>query len=83
MLDGLVNERGIEPHVPVFDKSRRTDDTFSRDDFTYDHDGDVYFCPGGKMLATKGTVAMCSMPTLWPQPTGYSRAGRTRRRTAG
>jgi len=56
MLDWLVNERGIEPHVPVFDKSRRTDDTFSRDDFTYDHDGDVYFCPGGKMLTTKGTV---------------------------
>ncbi|HEX9555204.1 MAG TPA: IS1182 family transposase [Reyranella sp.] len=56
MLDWLVHERGIEPHVPVFDKSRRTDDTFSRDDFTYDHDGDVYFCPGGKMLTTKGTV---------------------------
>ena len=51
MLDWLVNERGIEPHVPVFDKSRRTDDTFSRDDFTYDHDGDVYFCPGGKKRA--------------------------------
>ncbi len=56
MLDWLVNERGIEPHVPVFDKSRRTDDTFSRDAFTYDHKGDVYFCPGGKMLTTKGTV---------------------------
>jgi transposase len=56
MLDWLVNERGIEPHVPVFDKSRRTDDTFSRDEFTYDHDGDVYFCPGDKMLTTKGTV---------------------------
>lgn len=56
MLDWLVHERGIEPHVPVFDKSRRTDDTFSRDAFTYDHDGDVYFCPGGKMLVCKGTV---------------------------
>jgi hypothetical protein len=42
--------------VPVFDKSRRTDGTFSRSDFTYDHDGDVYLCPGGKMLTTKGTV---------------------------
>src|SRR5665213_2415583 len=32
----LVHEHGIEPHVPVFDKSKRTDGTFSRDDFTYD-----------------------------------------------
>src|SRR6202790_3196541 len=32
----LVHERGIEPHIPVFDKSKRTDDTFSRDDFNYD-----------------------------------------------
>ena len=56
MLNWLVHERGIEPHIPVFDKSRRTDGTFSRDDFTYDHQGDVYFCPGGKMLTTKGTV---------------------------
>ena len=56
MLDWLVHERGIEPHVPVFDKSTRTDGTFSRDDFTYDHQGDVYFCPGDKMLTCKGTV---------------------------
>ncbi len=33
MLNWLINERGIEPHIPVFDKSRRTDGTFSRDDF--------------------------------------------------
>jgi transposase len=56
MLGWLVHERGIEPHVPVFDKSKRTDGTFSREDFTYDHQGDVYFCPAGKMLTCKGTV---------------------------
>ena len=56
MLGWLVEDRGIEPHIPVFDKSQRTDGTFSRDDFRYDHDGDVYFCPTGKMLATKGTL---------------------------
>ncbi len=56
MLGWLVHERGIEPHIPVFDKSNREDGTFSRDDFTYDHQGDVYFCPGGKMLICKGTV---------------------------
>jgi transposase len=56
MLDWLVHERGIEPHVPVFDKSKRNDGSFSRGDFTYDHEGDVYFCPAGKMLTCKGTV---------------------------
>ncbi len=56
MLGWLVHERGIEPHVPVFDKSKRNDGTFSREDFSYDHQGDVYFCPGGKMMTCKGTV---------------------------
>ena len=45
MLGWLVYEHGIEPHVTVFDKSTRQDGTFSRDDFTYDHNGDVYSLP--------------------------------------
>ena len=56
MLDWLVHERGIEPHIPVFDKSKHTDDTFSRSDFTYDHEGDAYLCPGGKILTCKDTL---------------------------
>jgi transposase len=56
MLGWLVYEHGIEPHVTVFDKSARQDGTFSRDDFTYDHVGDVYYCPGGRMLTTTGTL---------------------------
>src|ERR1700722_15627712 len=55
MLGWLVYEQGIEPHVTVFDKSARQDGTFSRDDFTYDHNGDVYYCPGGKRLTTTGS----------------------------
>ena len=50
MLEWLVEERGIEPHIPVFDKSKRTDGTFSREDFAYDRHADVYVCPGGKVL---------------------------------
>ena len=41
----------IDPHIPVFDKSERIDGTFSRDDFTYDPQGDVYTCPEGKAAA--------------------------------
>jgi transposase len=50
MLNWLVHDRGIEPHIPVFDKSQRTDGTFSRDDFSYDHATDTYRCPAGKTL---------------------------------
>jgi hypothetical protein len=50
MLNWLVHDRGIEPHIPVFDKSKRTDGTFSREDFTYDHANDTYRCPAGKIL---------------------------------
>ncbi len=50
MLDWLVNEQGVEPHIPVMDKSNREDGTFSRSDFAYDHAGDLYRCPGGKEL---------------------------------
>jgi transposase len=51
MLAWLVHEQGIAmPHVPVFDKSARKDGTFSRDEFRYDHEGDIYTCPAGKQL---------------------------------
>ena len=49
-LAWLVHERGIEPHIPVFDKSQRSDGTFSRADFAYDHERDLYVCPSGKEL---------------------------------
>ncbi|GLS44192.1 transposase [Methylobacterium brachythecii] len=56
MLGWLVYEQGIEPHISVFDKSTRTDGTFSRADFTYDQPGDVYRCPAGQVLTTTGTL---------------------------
>ena len=56
MLNWLVEEKGIAPHIPVFDKSKRDDGTFSRSDFRYDPTDDVYHCPGGKRLGTSGTV---------------------------
>jgi hypothetical protein len=55
MLGWLV-DRGIDPHIPVWDRSTRKNDTFSRVDFTYDKDRDLYICPGGKELKTSGSV---------------------------
>jgi hypothetical protein len=50
ILNGPVHDRGIEPQIPVFDKSKRTNVTFSREDFTYDHASDTDRCPAGKIL---------------------------------
>ena len=47
MLAWLVHERGIEPHVPVFDKSARADGAFDRSSFRFDRDQDHYTCPAG------------------------------------
>jgi len=56
MLNWLVEEKGIAPHIPVIDKSAREDGSFSRADFRYDKNEDVYVCPAGKHLRTSGTV---------------------------
>ena len=50
MLGWLVDEKGIEPHVPVWEKGERSDGTFSRSDFKFDPVSDTYTCPGGKLL---------------------------------
>ena len=56
MLNWLVDEKQIAPHIPVFDRSKREDGTFSREDFRYDEASDTYTCPGGKTLTTTGRV---------------------------
>lgn len=55
-LLGWLVDRNIDPHVPVWDKSRTKDDTFSRADFIYDPKRDLYICPAGKTLKTTGTL---------------------------
>jgi len=49
-------DRNIAPHVSVRDLSRRKDGTFSRDNFRYDKDKNIYICPAGKTLRTTGRV---------------------------
>ncbi len=56
MLGYLVDEKGIEPHIPVWDKAARNDGTFSRFDFTYLEQEDEYRCPRGNVLHTTGRV---------------------------
>jgi hypothetical protein len=55
LLKALV-DRKITPHVPVWDKSARHDGTFSRADFVFDQERNVYICPGGKELTSTGNI---------------------------
>src|SRR5215510_9159975 len=55
-LNWLVNEKQIAPHIPVWDRSKREDGTFSREDFTFDKSLNVYICPAFKTLTTTGRI---------------------------
>jgi transposase len=55
-LNWLVKDKKIAPHIPVIDRSKREDGTFSREDFTFDKERNVYICPAGKTLTTTGRL---------------------------
>ncbi len=55
LLKWLV-DRKITPHVPVWDKSARHDGTFSRADFVFDRERNIYICPGGAELTSTGNI---------------------------
>jgi hypothetical protein len=46
----------ITPHIPVWDKSARSNGTFSRADFVFDPQRNVYICPGGAELTSTGNI---------------------------
>jgi transposase len=53
---GWLVGTGITPQIPVWDKSDREDGTFSRSDFRFDRERNVYVCPADKLLKTTGNV---------------------------
>jgi transposase len=55
-LNWLVKDKDIAPHIPVIDKSKREDGTFSREDFRFDKERNVYVCPANNTLTTTGTA---------------------------
>ena len=74
-------DRGIAPHVPVWDKSKQTGGRFTKEDFVFDHDRNVYICPAGAELTHSGIIDQgrilpyrasttdCSICALKPQCT--------------
>ena len=76
MLEWLINHQGIAPHIPIIDKSGRTDGTFSRADFTYDPAADLYRCPGGKELKQYRRAFRADHPDTPPDDTYRYRASK-------
>lgn len=53
ILGWMVEEKQIEPHVPVWDKTQRNDETLSSSDFQWDAQADEYRCPQGHVLRSQ------------------------------
>jgi hypothetical protein len=56
MLEWMVQENGIEPHVPDWDKTERKDITFSSSDFAWDGQENEFRCPEGHAYAVTGVL---------------------------
>lgn len=70
MLGWLV-DRKIAPHIPVIDKTRRTDGTWSRADFKWDAENNQYICLAGEAL--KQFRRNCSDPNRGPTGKGVAK----------
>lgn len=57
----ILGAFGIAPHLPV-DKSTREDGTFSREDFTFDRERDIFTFPAGEILTATRTGRPCEQP---------------------
>ncbi len=53
ILGWMVDEKQIEPHVSVCDKTQRNDETLSSSDFQWDEQADEYRCPQGHVLRSQ------------------------------
>lgn len=50
MLNWMVNEKHIAPHVRVWDKTQRKDETLSISEFLWNEEANEYSCPEGHPL---------------------------------
>jgi transposase len=53
MLAWMVEDKGIEPHVPLWDKTQRNDNTLSSSEFQWNEQADEYRCPQGHALRSQ------------------------------
>jgi hypothetical protein len=53
MLAWMADEKDIEPHVPVWDKTERKNDSLSIGDFQWNEETQEYHCPTGHALRSE------------------------------
>src|SRR5215475_5899552 len=53
MLAWMVENKGFEPHVPLWDKTQRNDNTLSSSEFQWNEQADEYRCPQGHALRSQ------------------------------
>lgn len=53
LLSWMVDEKHIEPHVPVWERYQRTDGSLSSDAFQWDEERGEYRCPQGYALRSE------------------------------
>ena len=53
LLGWMVEDKSIQPHVPVLDKTQRTDETLSSNDFQWDEQSAECRCPQGHALRSE------------------------------
>jgi transposase len=53
LLAWMINEKAIEPHVPVWEKGTRSDETFENSDFQWLEQSNEYRCPAGHALRSE------------------------------
>ncbi len=71
MLAWMVEEKDIEPHVPVWDKTERKNNSFSSNDFHWNEEAEEYRCPAGNPLRSEWRAFKMSVHTS-PKPTPSS-----------
>ncbi len=52
-LDGIANDKAIQPHAPLWDKTQRQDGTISSSEFLWSETNNEYRCPQGNPLRSE------------------------------
>jgi transposase len=65
LMIGWLMRHGIAPHIPLLDREHQTKGFFTRADFTFDPQANVFICPGGTQLRSTGLVREDGTMPYW------------------
>jgi hypothetical protein len=65
LMIGWLMRHGIEPHIPLLDREHQTKGFFTRADFPFDPQANVFVCPAGKQLRSSGLVCEDGTMPYW------------------